>query len=54
MLRTYIPDKEAPFDFQGGGGLEIFRGGGGWSFFLINNFGRTSREINVLLQELSI
>ena len=32
-----------PFNFQGGGGLE---------FFLINNFGRTLREINDLLQEL--
>ena len=29
-----------------------FPGGGGWSFFEINNFGRTLREINNLLQEL--
>ena len=33
-----------PFNFQGGGGLEFF--------FEINNFWRTLREINNLLQEL--
>ena len=31
-----------------------FQGGGGWSFLEINNFGRTLREINNLLQEFSI
>ena len=35
-----------------GGHHSISRGGGGWSFFEINNFGQTLREINNLLQEL--
>ena len=37
-----------------GGHHSISRGGVGWRFFEINNFGRTLREINNLLQELEI
>ena len=41
------PAKGATIQYPGGRG-----GGGAGGFFQINNFGRTSREINNLLQEL--
>ena len=48
---TYVLDTVEPHK-QIRGPPFYFQGRGGWSFLKINNFGRTLREINNLLQEL--
>ena len=53
-LRRWLninPTLVQRLEFVGlGGHHAISRGGGGWIFFEINNFARTLREINNLLQ----
>ena len=50
-------DKTNPgkFLFNGRGATSNLQGeGGGWVFFIINNFGQTLHEINYLFQLYSI
>ena len=46
IFSKIIVVRGPPFNLRGGGE------GGGWSFFLIKNFGRILREITNLFQEL--